>query len=155
MQSGTLRLRRLLTVGSATVALAAGMVTPAFAGGSYPEPPKKGELEVCKEVKGKKDYDDKFKFRVRQKDEYGDAYVFFLKDGECKKIEVEEGSYKVRETQLPDKCELDDIKVRPRDAVEKIDYHKRFVIVEVEKKDKVKVTFVNKCKKKDHDDDDY
>ena len=142
-------LRRVILVVAACIALLVGMfASSATAATSLKDKGKDdGTIEVCKKVKG--DHKGKsFEFRIRQVDDKK-VIKFSLKHDKCKDFDVEKGKYRVKETDLPKGCKVDDIKVDG--PWERINLDNGVAVVKVREDKTTTVTFVDKCKKKDED----
>jgi hypothetical protein len=88
-----------------------------------------------------------FEFRIRQVDD-NKVIRFSLKHDKCKDFDVEKGQYRVKETDLPKGCRVDDIKVDG--PYERINLDSGVAVVKVREDQTTTVTFVDKCKKDKH-----
>jgi len=149
MHKNTFDLKRLILIEGACIALVAGGFAPVANGSAVSKDEDEGTIKVCKEVDGKTDKDDKFKFRIRERDD-GKVVNFSLEDGDCKSRDVPEGEYRVTERDLPDGCEVDDIEVKPSSREKNTNIDKGTADVKVKEDKTTKVTYTNTC---DNDDD--
>lgn len=104
-----------------------------------------GNIKVCKKVNGWSDEDQKFRFIIREQ-RSGKIAEFMLRGDDCRgENRLDVGTYRVRESGIPENCKIADIKVNG--PYERINLVNAVAVVKVEKNKTTTVTFVDRCKK--------
>lgn len=106
---------------------------------------ERGNIIVCKQVRGWHDEHQKFRFVIRERGA-GKHAEFLLRGGDCRKEPwLDVGTYRVRERNVPKNCDIAHIAVRG--PYERINLRNGVAVVKVEKNKTTTVTFVDHCRK--------